>query len=249
MENNKETLRTLLEFIGDLINREGYEWFHDELSILVSKKILTENDTTIKLSAVTVKEYGSIDKYLEEGLIPMIDYSGISDHKVRLQLQRDAIEMGKVRLGYYAKEMSFIDFCKYAHFQSEELINHYFRKVFNNSLRSAISFIKKNKYIVSHLRDKKKTIDNKRSITEIPLYIRTWAITDEHNVKFISYPLGRVSDIRNNAVHRDANGKLKDIEKYNQFLLEEDYSKVYNCLLVLRDVVIEQTENMAHETN
>ena len=246
MENNKETLRTLLEFIGDLINREGYEWFHDELSILVSKKILTENDTTIKLSAVTVKEYGSIDKYLEEGLIPMIDYSGISDHKVRLQLQRDAVEMGKMRIGYYANEISFIKFCKYAHFQLEELINHYFRVIFRNSVRNTVTFIKLNRDIVNNMNKYRINIDNANSIMEIPLYIKSWAFTDKHNLKRLKNPLKYISKMRNQAVHRDSKNQLNENER--NFLDNENYNKVYETLLVLRDVVIEQTENVAHET-
>lgn len=243
MENNKETLRTLLEFIGDLINRDGYEWFHDELSILVSKKILTENDTTIKLSAVTVKEYGSIDKYFEEGLIPMIDYSGISDLKVRFQLERDAIEMGKVRLGYYAKGISFIDFCKYAHFQSEELVNHYFRTITNNSVQEAIAFM--HKY---NAKTKKGNFSKTEDISEISYIYKLYTIKNKCNFsyKYLN-TLKSINKVRNLALHRDSNKELNKYEKI--FLQNEEYNKVYESLLVLRDVVIEQTENMAHETN
>lgn len=102
MATNKEYLKLLLEFIAKILNEEGNEWFHDELAILFSKKIISEKDTGIKLSAVTIKELGSIDKYLEEGLIPLIDYSKISDEKVKFQLERDAIEMGKFRLSNYS---------------------------------------------------------------------------------------------------------------------------------------------------
>lgn len=134
MTNDKKNLRYLLKFISNIIDKEGYEWFHDELANLISKKIIIEKDIDIKLSAVTFKHIGSINKYIENGLIPIIDYSVIPNKRVRFQLERDAIEMGKVRLGNFSDSISFSNFCKYAHFQSEELINYYFQSKSDNNV-------------------------------------------------------------------------------------------------------------------
>ena len=91
MATKKEHLKLLLEFISKILEQEGNEWFHDELAILFSKKFKSEKDTGIKLSAVTIKELGSIDKYLKRDLFPLLTTATFL-MRVKFQLERDAIE-------------------------------------------------------------------------------------------------------------------------------------------------------------
>ncbi len=232
MAANKEHLKLLLEFISKILEQEGNEWFHDELAILFSKKFKSEKDTGIKLSAVTIKELGSIEKYLEEGLIPIIDYSNISDERVKFQLERDAIEMGKCRLSNYVDSISFEKFCKYAHFQSEELINYYF---FNSS-SGEVEKVKKD--ITTYSDIKIDQLSKSHSISSIPHYMKLWAISNKINIDTEhNFTLGNIAKVRNLEIHRDSNNKIE--EKLQRFIKTENYNQVYEALGHLKNKIIE----------
>lgn len=232
MAANKEHLKLLLEFISKILEHEGNEWFHDELAILFSKKFKSEKDTGIKLSAVTIKELGSIEKYLDEGLIPIIDYGKISDEKVKFQLERDAIEMGKCRLSNFVDSISFEKFCKYAHFQSEELINYYF---FNSS-NGNVDIVKNN--ITTYTDITKDQISKSNSISSIPHYMKLWALSKKINlITEYNFTLGNIAKVRNLEIHRDTNSIID--EKLQRFIRTENYNQVYEALVHLKIKIIE----------
>lgn len=236
MASNKEHLKLLLEFISKILEEEGNEWFHDELAILFSKKFKSEKDTGIKLSAVTIKELGSIEKYLDEGIIPIIDYSNIPDKRVRFQLERDAIEMGKCRLSNYVESISFVKFCKYAHFQSEELINFYYRKVSNDNVEHAINSISEYNNFFSE--QMKKNGANYSSISSIPHSIKQFAISNnlgfgnKHN-----FTISNIAKVRNLELHRDSTRELDN--KLENFIIREDYNQVYEAIVHIKNKIIE----------
>lgn len=236
MASNKEHLRLLLEFIAKILEQEGNEWFHDELAILFSKKFKSEKDTGIKLSAVTIKELGSIEKYLEEGLIPIIDYSNIPDERVKFQLERDAIEMGKCRLSNYVDSISFEKFCKYAHFQSEELINFYYQKVSNGDVEDAKKrIIQYNPTFTDRMGINGPPYS---SISSIPHSIKQFAISN--NLGFDSnhnFTISNIGKVRNLELHRDSNNKIE--EKLQRFIKTENYNQVYEALVHLKNKIIE----------
>jgi len=140
MTAKNEHLKHLIEFISKILDQEGNEWFHDELALLITKKIITEKDTGIKLAAVSIKELGSIDRYIENGIIPIIDFEDIQDDTVKYTLIRDSIEMGKCRFSHFNLEQSFLDFCKYAFFQIEQLVNYYLLKRNCDSFANCINY-------------------------------------------------------------------------------------------------------------
>lgn len=236
MAANKEELKLLLEFISKILEQEGNEWFHDELAILFSKKFKSEKDTGIKLSAVTIKELGSIEKYLEEGLIPIIDYSNISDERVKFQLERDAIEMGKYRLSNYADSISFEKFCKYAHFQSEELINFYYQRVSNGYIDEAKNKIRQ--YNPKFTDQMGTNGPPYSSISSIPHSIKQFAISKNlgfdknHNIT-----ISNIGKVRNLELHRDSTGKSDS--RLENFILREGYNQVYEALVHLKNKIIE----------
>lgn len=236
MASNKEHLRLLLDFISKILEQEGNEWFHDELAILFSKKFKSEKDTGIKLSAVTIKELGSIEKYLDEGLIPIIDYSNISDERVKFQLERDAIEMGKCRLSNYVDSISFEKFCKYAHFQSEELINFYYQKVSNGNVEDAKNRISQyNPRFTDQMGNNGPAYS---SISSIPHSIKQFAISNNlgfdknHNIT-----IGNIGKVRNLELHRDSTGQSDS--RLENFILREDYNQVYEALVHIKNKIIE----------
>jgi hypothetical protein len=235
MSSNKEHLKLLLEFISKILEKDENDWFHDELALLISKKIISEKDTGIRLSAVTIKELGSIDKYLDEGIIPIIDYSQIPNERVRFQLERDAIEMGKCRLSNYESTISFEKFCKYAHFQSEELINYYYQKIADGDLNKAKSKIKE--FNNSFKDEVGQNREPYRSLSSIPFKVKLYSISN--NLKLSSPAKSvfiNVSDVRNLELHRDSIG---DIDTYlKSFISREDYNKIYESLIELKNRII-----------
>lgn len=232
MTSNKEHLKLLLEFISKILEQEGNEWFHDELAILFSKKFKSEKDTGIKLSAITIKELGSIEKYLDEGLIPIIDYRNISDERVKFQLERDSIEMGKCRLSNFSDSISFEKFCKYAHFQSEELINYYFFKSSNGDVEKVKTDITTYSDIT------KDQLSKSNSISSIPHYMKLWALSKKVNLSTeYNFTLGNIAKVRNLEIHRDSNNKIE--EKLLRFIKTENYNQVFETLVQLKNKVIE----------
>jgi hypothetical protein len=235
MAQSKENLKLLLEFISKLLEQEGNEWFHDELAVLFSKKFKSEKDTGIKLSAVTIKELGSIEKYLDEGLIPIIDYSKISNKRVRFQLERDAIEMGKSRLSNYSGSISFEKFCKYAHFQSEELVNYYFVINSNGDLNS----VKQD--ILDYTKIQKDKIKDNSTISSIPHYMKLWALSNKINIiNTYNFTLSDLAKVRNLEIHRDSTSHVD--EKLQRFINREDYNQIYEALVHLKEEIIKNVE-------
>lgn len=239
MSEKKEHLKLLLQFISKLLEQDGNEWFHDELALLFSKKMLSEKDTGIKLSAVTVKELGSIDKYLNEGIIPIIDYSKIMEERVKFQLQRDAIEMGKLRLSFYSKKISFEGFCKYAHFQSEEMINYYFHSISRGDLNVAKEIIKE---FNPRFKDEMGTAKSPyNSISSIPHSIKQFSLIKKLNFdKRHGYTLSNIAKVRNLEIHRDSSRSTD--ENLQLFIRHEDFNMIYEALIYLRDKVVESID-------
>ncbi len=258
MAENKEHLKLLLEFIAKILEQEGNEWFHDELAVLFSKKIISEKDTDIRLSAVTIKEYGSIDKYIENGLIPIIDYGDIKDEEAKFTLIRDSIEMGKCRFSNIGQDQSFLDFCKYAFFQAEQLVNYYLIKKNNNSFETVVDFLNKN--------NPKARTEGKKSIASISFSDKLYAIKNQTGMNYeLKGVLDKISYARNNSLHRspeheeqltdlkplftesinkdknERNDKDREIINkyyYSKFVADRDYNIVTSSIVKLKQIII-----------
>jgi hypothetical protein len=268
MASNKEHLRLLLEFISKILEQEGNEWFHDELSLLISKKIISEKDNDIKLSAVTIKEIGSIDRYIENGLIPIIDYSLINDDVVKFTLIRDCIEMGKWRFSHFGQNQSFLDFCKYAFFQIEQLVNYYILEKNRNEIDEVIKFIKKY--------NPKADTEGKKTISAIKFSDKLFAVKEETGLSMdIKSILDKVSYARNISLHRspepkvdlktlesefknsikkkkeERNAKENEIikEYYNlKFLMDRDYETVTSSINALKEIILRSLKKSNADT-
>lgn len=140
MASKKENLSRLLDFIDKLVEEDGNEWFKLELQkrMFRTSNVAANDD----LILVIGNNVDSIHKYLKLDVIPMIDYSAIKDEKVKNQLYRDCLEMGKYRLGKINDTINFDEFCRYAHYQAEELINYFFFTSYNGDMAKIIVNIK-----------------------------------------------------------------------------------------------------------
>lgn len=259
MGQSKENLKLLLEFIANLLEQEGNEWFHDELANLISKKIISEKDAEISLAAVQFRELGSINKYIENGLIPLIDFSDILDTDIKFTLERDCIEMGKCRFSHFGKNQSFYEFCKFAFFQIEQLVNYYIVKKNNNSFSEAVEYIKK-------YNDQAKT-EYKKTVSSIAFSNKLYAIKNQTGMnKELKGILDKVSYARNNSLHRSSeldsssrtlysdfnkaikrkkeerDQKEKEIIKdyyFYRFIEERNYNDVTTSIVELKRIVVE----------
>lgn len=208
MANNRENLKTLLNLIEDLLATEGNEWFHDELGLLFAKKIIVHSDMGLELCAVAVKEHGSIDKYIENGIIPIVKFDEVKSDLVRLTLVRDNVEMWKFCISRYRSEPDFFNFCAFALFQVEQLANYYIYS-FCNKNDSEI------KMYLGHYLDK---YDESKfvSIGQVDFAKKLEAINAECNLEPALYSILRnISKVRNNALHRSKVDEMSfsEIEK------------------------------------
>lgn len=77
-----------------------------------------------------IEEYLGLDRKLDDidnptEIYKSIDYSFISDDALRDQLQSDFREMMRYRYGCRSHKADFVEYCKYAHFQLETLVNDF----------------------------------------------------------------------------------------------------------------------------
>jgi hypothetical protein len=232
MAQNRKTLKKLLEFIeNEIINMEGNEWFHDELALIFVKRLKKEKDHGIKIAAMTIMDMGNIDKYLEERVVPIIDYSKITDKSVRFQLERDSIEMGKIRLSNFDKPISYAEYCKYAHYQAEGLINYYLCILYKNRFQDLLKEIKES---FADFKINKSTV----SVSSIPYTTKRIFLQKKANMPFwVDEILKIISEIRNNQSHRSSM-ETELLNKHEQFIDKGDFYIVLNSLIALRDLVI-----------
>lgn len=258
MASNKKHLRLLLEFISKILAQEGNEWFHDELGLLIHKKFISEKDNDIKLSAMTIKEIGSIDRYIESGLIPIIDYTLIKDDAAKYTLIRDCVEMGKCRFSHFGQNQSFLEFCKYGFFQVEQLVNYYILNKNDNQLKKAIQYIK--------TYNPRARTEGKKAISAVTFSDKFFAVQMEMGLSMdIKGVLDKVSYARNNSLHRSPETELdlksleykfklaieknkaqrneEDIENIKEyyflkFLSDRDYEMVTTSINTLKETII-----------
>lgn len=164
----------------------------------------------------------------------------ITEERVKFQLERDAIEMGKSRLSNYSDSISFEKFCKYAHFQSEELVNFYFFK----TAESNVELVKDK--IVEYTDIKRDKIQNNSSISSIssiPHYMKQWALSNKENInKTHSFTLSNIAKVRNLEIHRNSTSQVD--EKLQGFISREDYNQIYEALVHLKEKVIYAVERI-----
>jgi hypothetical protein len=190
-EYSKESLEKLLTLIDEICKKEENFWFKESLMTLLLKTE-TKSDIIIKLKA--------IEKYLKIDGLEIIDYSNISNEKVRNQLFRDSVEMSKYRLGKINDTINFDEFCRYAHLQAEELINYYYSEKFYGNLY----YVKE--FILKHL-PTYKLRETITSLNEINYSSKLSAFIKEYKLEKgqLKSTLEFLSNLRNELSHRNSN--------------------------------------------
>lgn len=207
-EIRKENLEKLLDLIDTICGNPNYSWFKEEL--------LNRQGVSNRGFQNIFEKLDNIEKYLKLDGIQSIDYSEIKEDNVRSQLIADNIQMQKYRLGKIENQINFEEFCKYAHFQAEELVNYFFKKYFI-SLDSVKNAFEENKIIFD--------FSNINLIEEIGYYYKMIFLCNKiqcfvkenkfkDEIKFSTVFIN-INKIRNEISHRSSlNIKLND----DQFL-------------------------------
>ena len=133
MGQNKEELRKLLAFIGTLTHNPDNEEFIAGLRALVYKGKTSEKE-----------DLEDIRRILKIRGTQSVNYSFVDDELTKNQLIMDNIRMEDALLdNSLTIEEKWYEFCTYAHFQVENLLNLYYAQYFD-SFNEVLTYIEKN---------------------------------------------------------------------------------------------------------
>ena len=141
-DKNKQ-LTKLLAFVKDLYdNPDNKEFAAGIQSIVISDKDFMERyreaTATGDPGAIQkIESYLSLDFKIDSELLE--DYSFITDEGVRRQLLSDYREMLRYQFGTRSHKVDFLEFCRYAHLQTEMLINYYLETVFKGDFTAMVN--------------------------------------------------------------------------------------------------------------
>lgn len=231
---SKESLSKLLAIIKQIVDDSENTWFKNRLIEMV----VVNEDSISTLS----RKMSKIETHLSLDGIEMLDYSDIEDEKTRNQLIADSIQMQKYRLGKIDNKIDFAEYCRYAHYQAEELINYFFNKKFH-FVDDAKSYFQ---LYNDELQDGWKTFETvpyyrkmKVVTAQIKVIKENMGLKDGINLTDILY---KVNDIRNEKSHRSSLLIIKsddeilreielrgiDLSKWNNFTKGSDDLNLYN---------------------
>lgn len=165
----RKNLEKLLLLVKNIVKEPENKWFLDELmkSAMPVEERLTIVPVTEKIASEGVWE-SKIDK-MEEHLkidgFELIDYSDIADPQLKVQLTTDCIEMSRHRLGKLKEGVSYEEFCRFAFYQIEGLMNYFFEHKYED-LDSA----KEGILSVVQREDIKRSIEQTETLGQISFY-------------------------------------------------------------------------------
>ena len=185
---NKKELDKVVAFVKAVKELPGNEEFIANLSEVLG---LPQNEKESASIPAKAEKIDAIEKYLGldyslDDATTTIDYSFISDERVRLQLESDCREMMRYRYGTRGHKVDFLEFCRYVQLQSEMLLNYYYDIMFNGDKES----------ILLHLQD----LNKERKINAVTYGVMLYGFGAEHgmNTAFLDC----VRAIRNTQSHR-----------------------------------------------
>lgn len=231
---SKDSLTKLLSIVKQITDVSDYSWFKNKLI-----EMLTDDENSI---GTLSKKMSKIETHLSLDGIEVLDYSDIEDESTKNQLIADNVQMQKYRLGKIDNHIDFAEYCRYAHYQAEELINYFFNKKFH-FVGDAKSYFQ---LYNDELQDGWKTFETvpyyrkmKVVTAQIKVIKENMGLKDGINLNDILY---KVNDIRNEKSHRSSLLIIKsddeilreielrgiDLSKWNNFTKGSDDHSLYN---------------------
>lgn len=174
--------------------------------------------TSSAKSVYDVERIANIEKYLGldfsvDTKTSNVDYSFIKLPDVKEQLISDNREMMRFRYGTRYHKIDFAEFCRYAHFQIEMLLNYYYDIANKSDLNSIKEQIKK------YNQKKANDVEKANSLESISYSIKLWAfLTEFFNNKNDYYIYNYLRNVRNELSHRSVTEDKISINSYQEYL-------------------------------
>ena len=160
---------------------------------------------------VRIEKYLGFDFYVDTKT-SNVDYSFIKLPDVKAQLISDNREMMRFRYGTRYYEIDFAEFCRYAHFQIEMLLNYYYdiaNKSDLNSIKEQIKYY--NPTAVG--------VEKAKSLGAISYSTKLWAFNKEYRIDYNLYE--NLRKVRNELSHRSVSEDKISIDSYQKHLKEQ----------------------------
>lgn len=163
-----------------------------------------------------IEKYLGLDFYVDTKT-SNVDYSFIKLPDVKAQLISDNREMMRFRYGTRYHEIDFAEFCRYAHFQIEMLLNYYYDIANKSDLNSIKEQIK-------YYNPKAKGLDDAKSIGSISYNVKLWAFNKEHKINWnLCEMCENLRKVRNELSHRSVSEDKTSIDSYQKHLKEQGF--------------------------
>lgn len=160
---------------------------------------------------VRIEKYLGLDFYVDTKT-SNVDYSFIKLPDVKAQLISDNREMMRFRYGTRYHEIDFAEFCRYAHFQIEMLLNYYYdiaNKSDLNSIKEQIKYY--NPTAIG--------VENAKSLGAISYSTKLWAFNNEHKInRNLREICENLRKVRNELSHRSVSEDKICIDSYQKHL-------------------------------
>lgn len=179
--------------------------------------------TSSAKSIYDVERIANIEKYLGldfyvDTKTSNVDYSFIKLPDVKAQLISDNREMMRFRYGTRYHKINFAEFCRYAHFQIEMLLNYYYNIANKSDLNSIKEQIKK------YNQKKADDVEKANSLESISYSIKLWAfLTEFFNNTNDYYIYNYLRNVRNELSHRSVTEDKISINSYQQSLKDQGF--------------------------
>lgn len=165
---------------------------------------------------VRIEKYLGLDFYVDTKT-SNVDYSFIKLPDVKAQLISDNREMMRFRYGTRYHEIDFAEFCRYAHFQIEMLLNYYYDIANKSDLNSIKEQIK-------YYNPTAKGFEDSKSLGAISYNTKLWAFNNEHKInRKLREICENLRKVRNELSHRSVSEDKIRIDSYQKHLKEQGF--------------------------
>lgn len=158
-----------------------------------------------------IEKYLGLDFYVDTKA-SNVDYSFIKLPDVKAQLISDNREMMRFRYGTRYHEIDFAEFCRYAHFQIEMLLNYYYDIANKSDLDSIKEQIK-------YYNPTAIGVEKAKSLGAISYSTKLWAFSKEYRINYNLY--NNLRKVRNELSHRSVSEDKISIDSYEKHLKEQ----------------------------
>ena len=163
-----------------------------------------------------IEKYLGLDFYVDTKT-SNVDYSFVKLPDVKAQLISDNREMMRFRYGTRYHEIDFAEFCRYAHFQIEMLLNYYYDIANKSDLNSIKEQIK-------YYNPRAIGVEKAKSLGAISYSTKLWAFNNEHKInRNLREICENLRKVRNELSHRSVSEDKIRIDLYQKHLKEQGF--------------------------